>query len=128
MKTNLKIESIEEKTSKAGRLYKSFKTTEGTMTCFEVAVVKVLEANLGKLITCEVEERNGFKNITAFKGLAVSEEKIGNAKPFAIEANGRQASVIISYVKDMVCAGKMDLKDFNDNSRLLMELHKELSK
>jgi len=130
MKTNLKIESIEDKTSKAGRAYKAFHTSEGIMTCFEKKIVAKLEASVGKLIECEVEERNGFKNITGFTGETVTSEKIQDApkpQPFAEERSGKQASVIISYVKDLVVAGKVDYKDFVNNCVILMELHKELS-
>lgn len=66
MRTTLKIEGIEQKTSKQGREYKSIRTTQGNMSCFENNVLIDLVKNVGNFVSVDVEERNGFKNITGF--------------------------------------------------------------
>lgn len=130
MKTNLTIEGVEQKTSKAGRSYKSFKTSDGQMTCFEGKVVVELEKNIGKNVDVDVEERNGFKNIVSFIGVAQDQTakpaQANNSAPFADERKSKQASMIISYVKDLIVAGKVEMKDFEAKCTELMGLQKKL--
>ena len=66
MKKDLQIQGVETKTSKNGRKYQSYQTSEGKMSCFEDNVVNKLNPSVGLWVSVEVEERNGFKNITAF--------------------------------------------------------------
>jgi len=132
MKTNLKIESMANKVSAKGRPYKSFTTNEGIMSCFDLKALPQLEANIGKIVEVEVEERNGFKNITGFYAVGAQTAILQTAtspvsKPFEA-GNSRQASVVISYVKDMVCAGKVEVKDMEVIALRLMGLHTSLSK
>ena len=134
METNLKIELVEEKVSKQGRNYKRFKTSDGWMSCFEDKVTQDLVANMGKEIKVNVEERNGFKNITKFLGcnghVSVPIENVTDTtvgKPaFSHDKRSKQASMIISYTKDMVCSGKIDMKDFVSISKQLIELQRDL--
>lgn len=76
MKIDIKIESFELKTSKQGKPYKIYKTDQGMMSCFEKSVIAELEANVGKLISVDMQERQNFKNIVAFYGCTVVEQKI----------------------------------------------------
>jgi len=73
MKTNLIIEGTEQRVSKLGKSYRSFKTNQGLMSCFKDDVVAKLEKNIGKRIGVEVETRGEFKNITAFLGEPVED-------------------------------------------------------
>lgn len=111
MKTNLKITGMELKTSKAGRDYYSFKTTEGQMSCFEDNVVKELKEahHTEQDISVEFETRGDkgqFKNITKYYGKAtdvVPEEKV-HSKPVKdqyVEARAsKDACMHTSYAKD----------------------------
>src|SRR3990167_206791 len=70
METTIGILGIEKKIGKEkedgkpGRPYTSVLTTEGRMTAFEAA--KELDKCIGQTVVVNVEERNGFKNITKF--------------------------------------------------------------
>jgi len=108
MKTTLKLESAEQKTSKGGRPYITFKTSMGVMSCFESIALKELMKNLGNEISVEVEERNGFKNLTKFY-----EVISGNLHPeefdmtekkedkFAEARASKDQAIYTSYAKDL---------------------------
>jgi hypothetical protein len=66
MRTQTTINGIELKTSKGGRKYKSYKTTDGSMSCFEDSICAELDKCNFCNVEIEIEERNGFKNITGF--------------------------------------------------------------
>lgn len=69
MRTKLKIEGVEEKTSQKGRAYTSFITSEGVLNSFEKAVVDKLKQHKGQWVEIEIQQReNGYRNITGFYG------------------------------------------------------------
>jgi hypothetical protein len=112
MKTNLLIKSITEKTSKTGRRFHSVESDTGNISCFEPAIIENLQKNLGKVVSVEVEETNGFKNLRKFYGEAEEKEAKEVVKQDTRNENGKKAGMIVSYVKDLVVAGKVEFKDF----------------
>jgi len=125
MRTNLTIERIDEKTSKAGRKYNSIVTSQGTMTCFEKPILDKISESIGKSVDVEFTERNGFKNITEF---------FGDSKPVVekvIEApktlHDKNITILMSYVKDLVISGKVELKDYEETCLRLVKVYKTLS-
>jgi len=99
------IKGMQEKESKAGRLYKSFQTDEGNMTCFEDDVVKELQKHVGKRVKIEISENKGFKNIKKFLG-EITEEKVEADKPNSFEEarKAKDICVYTSYAKDLFIA------------------------
>lgn len=111
MKQNVLIKSIEEKTSKNGRKYHSVETDKGKLTCFEASVTLELMSHKLKQVEIEIEERNGFKNITKWYGAyAIEEEQIKPTPtlkevPILREPSGnRNQSFYVSYAKDIMVA------------------------
>lgn len=126
MKTNLLIKSITEKTSKTGRRFHSIESDNGNISCFEPSIVENLQKNLGKVVSVEVEETNGFKNLRKFYGEAEKAEAEAVVKQDTRNENGKKAGMIVSYVKDLVVAGKVEMKDFEITAINLFAIQSKL--
>jgi len=112
MRTTLKIEGVETKTSQKGKEYTSYQTSQGRMSCFEGAVVKELNSNMGQEVEVEVQERGDFKNITGVYAIpAVGEEAPLIGKKVTIVDNkfsearaSKDLMMKVSYAKDIFIA------------------------
>ena len=107
MKTTIKLTGVNEKTSKNNRQYRQYETGDGFMSCFETDVCTELNKHIGRFVEVEVEERNGFKNITKYHGVA-SDEFLKSLKPeiktsdtFAEARASKDQSMYTSYAKDV---------------------------
>ena len=77
MMQTIKIESFEYKTSKTGNKYYSFKTDQGSMSCFEDPVNAELVKYGGQSVSVDVQTRpNGFKNITGFHNVVTGTPEV----------------------------------------------------
>ena len=110
MKKTIKIEKHENKTSKNGKDYTRFQTSDGWMSCFESDVIEDLMAAEGYNCSVEVVTKGDFTNLRGFYGVVpdqlqnmrdesqkpeVKTEKIPKAEP------NRNASFWTSYAKDI---------------------------
>ena len=128
MKTNLELESYEQKLGKTGRPYWSFKTNQGVMNTFDKVLSDKLIENVGKFVDVDVLEKNGFKNIVIFYGQTgkAPEEHVHNepVRPSHDEARkSKDVSMMTSYAKDIFCAmwTIMDHNEKTPEAGLVME-------
>jgi len=147
MRQNISIYNITEKKSKKGKQFWTTKTNKGDMSIWDKDIAdKMLKEGIRKVCDLETEENNGFTNITLFNG-AYGPVDDATEKIQDDSANRtKQASMIISYAKDIAVAEIQALigkcKDIAEAKELittieaklfehakgLMELHKELIK
>jgi hypothetical protein len=106
MKTILEINKIETKVSKAGKPYNVYKTTAGSMCCFDAVTISVLGQYMEKPISVEVEEKNGFKNITKFYSTsdAVVENVVASEAVGSASMSSKDLMMQVSYAKDLFIA------------------------
>lgn len=151
MKTNVAIYSVEDKVTKKGTPMWTFKTEKGQMSVFDEGIAKELkEKGLNHICELEIVENNGYKNITNIHGIHAEIQGQPDQKSKGFdhgEANKiRQASVMISYAKDMMlkqidvlasyCDSREEavevlvnsFEEIHDKARGLMELQEELIK
>jgi len=112
----INISEAEAKTSKAGKSYYRFNTSEGWMSCFEEDLIADLKKCLGSDVPVEWKERNGFKNIVAMgvsssppqeKAVAVAKTAI---EPFSVARQMKDTSIYTSYSKDLLIK-MLDVED-----------------
>ena len=63
METQIQIKGISEKTTKTGKTFYIAQTDKGDMSVWDEDQIKLIQANIGKTLTLNVEEKDGFKNI-----------------------------------------------------------------
>ena len=129
MQANLQlISASEEKTSKDGKSkFTTFKTSEGVMNCFDTKVCSHLLSNMGRFVIVDVEEKGSFKNIKNFMSSSeVKTEFVGITPAVAPSAPDKSATMIMSYVKDLVQSGLIDLNDFEKYCALFMVIYRRL--
>ncbi|MFW6172478.1 MAG: hypothetical protein ACOC5T_01920 [Elusimicrobiota bacterium] len=104
MKKKIEILGHEDRTSKKGKDYTSFSTTEGTASCFESDVIDKLKEieKKGTAALVEIVESKGFLNIRQFY------EEVRTKKP----ENPNQKQVKDNYV-DKTPRGKGKDKQIN---------------
>lgn len=125
MKTNLKIIKAEESPSANGKMIK-LDTNDGKIGCFTKEIFSELLANVGKVVSVEVVEKGKFKNIIDFYGPAKEDAAVVEKVPFYDEKKSKQATMVLSYVKDLCVAGKIELVGIPNISRQFMALIREL--
>jgi len=146
MKTQIKIKSHEDKTSKEGKDYTRFNTSQGWVSAFDSEIIEELKKGEGRTVSVELatSEDGKFKNIRKFYGLVapgLEELKQANKETEELIAEvikpnsmGRSAynptSMYVSYAKDIFCAS---LKDNAapltiEQSKMLMNAAVELVK
>jgi hypothetical protein len=76
MDTQITIKGIVEKISKVGNTFFIAQTDKGDMSVFDEDLIKLVQANVGKTITVNVEENNGYKNIRKSRPESSKVEKI----------------------------------------------------
>ena len=110
MEQIIQIQDIHENKTKQGKPYWVIVTDKGSMSCFDLNITKAMK-DAG---SCKVDivEKGDFKNITKLISVMAQPE----AKAFG---DIKLASMCLSYAKDLICAGKAELKD-------LEALHKRL--
>lgn len=104
----LEILEAENKVTKAGKAYVRFKTSEGWMSCFDKKSCEGLKKLIGKNAECEVTESEdgNFQNIKKYLGDAAEENKEEEkpVKNVEVKPAFNQASMYVSYAKDIFCA------------------------
>jgi len=131
----LEIIAINEKNSKAGRIYYSVETDKGNFSCFEFDLVNDLKKAFGKKVQCEVASNDrGFKNIRKAFGV-IETEKVNITKK---ESNGngeiqearamKDQSIYTSYCKDIFVAIRTDPEAKDLKSSTIMQVAIELVK
>ena len=80
----LKINNIVHKVGKNNNPYMIYETGAGNFSCFKDEANEALKGSTGQIVTVEITERNGFKNIVAklpdedcAANVQVTEEKVG---------------------------------------------------
>jgi hypothetical protein len=83
VKTKLKIIKHEAKTSKGGKDYTRFQTSNGWMSAFDDDTIEDLKAAEGRIVSVEVaeSEKDGrsFSNIRKFYGIIAGKEELDQA-------------------------------------------------
>jgi hypothetical protein len=130
MKTKINVNGITEKTSAKGKTYWVVNTNEGGLTCFEENIIEIVKQNLGKEITIEMKEANGFKNIRGLypNEVTVIDEKFEAPVKKTITPTPNQsssfsdtknASIYASYAKDLIISGMPEDEAISLVKRLL---------
>ena len=102
MKKNLEIKGHEDKTSKSGKDYTRFDTSEGWMSCWDKELAKDIKESEGQTLECEVTEKDNYKNITDCYGLG---DKNAESEAEKIEVvDDKYSAMYVSYAKDIFCA------------------------
>ena len=105
MKKSLKIEDFEDKTSKAGKPYTRFQTSEGWMSAFEADTISAIKQLNGKVVSVEVAESGEFKNIRKCYGVVAGQEaEVVRIAP-AVSKPNNSTTMYVSYAKDLVVSG-----------------------
>jgi len=126
------ILGIETKSTKKGAPMWTANTSGGKMSCFEKSVADKLFMLINKVVKLDIEMNGSFKNL---KGIIYVDE---NATPQSApapqpqmrseEEKSKKVGVCISYSKDLVVAGKIDLKDLGTKAKELLALYEEMIK
>lgn len=96
--TAIKVLSIELKPTSSGKQRWSVKTEQGTMSCWDEALVKQLP--VGEAVEVEIAEKDGFKNIKkVLPGVVVTSEHIPAKSYKPMDTT----SMYVSYAKDLFC-------------------------
>lgn len=109
-KENLEILEFENKTTKGGKEYTRFKTSEGWMSCFDKTSIKQLKEFVGKSACVELVKSGDFKNIKNCYGKAEEIEDEDKAEVEVEQMNKKvkpvfnQNSMYVSYAKDLFIA------------------------
>ena len=110
MRTTLNLETVEEKKTKTG---KSYVRINEKINCFDVKICEKLRANVGKDVSLELEESNGYNNVKAFYGDGVVCEAVKPKMTLEEARNNKDQMMMVSYAKDIWIAnlGAMVAKD-----------------
>jgi hypothetical protein len=127
METIIVLNSIEQKTTRSDnpKTFWSATTNLGKMSIWEKPIADSLALLINKGVKIDYEERNGYKTITKFIGEADATQA---QTPSATNNDDRykRASMMISYAKDLVIAGKVELKNLKETARELYNFQDEL--
>jgi len=122
----LNIQKIEEKEIKSGKnagdSYLSVQTDKGKMSVFNKGIFAQLREAEGKTCEAEVTQVGEYKNLTGIGKI------LGNAPKFADESKLKQASVVISYAKDLAVGGVIKPDEIAQYAKSFYNLQKELVK
>ena len=121
----LNILGLENKTTKTGKPYTRFNTSQGWMSCFDTATIDAVSAYEGKSVDVEISESGDFKNIKKFiRAVGESETPVVEEQqlPRAItnqlpKANG-QSAMYVSYAKDLFIAMIESDKRLGENTNI----------
>jgi len=112
----LKIISHEDKTSKGGKDYTRFNTSQGWMSVFETEIIESLKNSEGKEVDVEVAESDDgkFKNIRKI----LTDEESSKAETVisgSMKHKGtyEPTSMYVSYAKDVLVELLHNVKDWN---------------
>lgn len=100
MKTTLNLETVEEKKTKTGR---SYVRVNGKINCFDAKMCEKLLANIGKDVSLELEESNGYNNIKAFYGDGVKSEVVKDTIKEGYPMEGARNNTNLMAAKDIFC-------------------------
>ena len=102
----IQIEEVEDKTTKAGKKYKRFKTSVGWVSCFDSVAFEALTKLVGFNAEVELVEKGEFKNISACYGTDAGEAQVEVKKvPQETKvSNKSHTTMYVSYAKDIFCA------------------------
>ena len=96
MKQTLKINNIVHKVGKNNNPYQIYETEAGNFSCFKDEANKALEGTIGQIVTVDITERNGFKNIVSrlsdedsAANVQVTSEKEGEPAPVQPEVTAK---------------------------------------
>ena len=135
MKIPLRINDTESKIGAKGKTYLRVNTSEGWMSCFIKTTAQAVVASKGKWVKATLGGVGQFenKNIFEIEQLPVQpghvEEKTAPEpikKPVEAETGFKisrmEATMIMSYTKDLVVAGKLQRDDFHEYNAYLSKL------
>jgi hypothetical protein len=128
MKQTINVTSVTKKTSKTGAEFFVVETKEGNMTAWDENIAKSLMASVGKSIMAEIQQNGDFKNIRKVEGAETVEGEINipsapvnnNYNKFAGAKVDKTKSILTSYAKDLIIAGKEE-KEAVELVKRLME-------
>jgi hypothetical protein len=129
MRTNIHVESITEKKAKNGMSFVTMQTNVGAVNCFDTAIVAAIRANIANDLIVEIDERNNYKNVTQFIGTATPTEKVTETNPTTkTYGNKAHITMLMSYVKDLVVAGKIETNDISMWCGAMLQIYKDMVK
>ena len=142
-KQEIKIINFGDKQGK-NKNFTWFKTDKGIMNCFDTNIIEDLKKIEGRTASVEVEENNGYKNITKFNGCVAGSNGKMDKKPISPKDFGKEikeslksakyepTSMYVSYAKDVFIAlvNKSELAQnkltANNNMKLACDLIKKM--
>ena len=98
------------KTSKSGKKYAVFSTSEGAMTCWDDMPLDVFDESKEGVYYVVWTEKDSYKTLIDLKLVS----KAAVRAPEAIKSQGMPFSMALSYAKDLVCAGKIPLEQIEE--------------
>jgi|SaaInlV_200m_DNA_3_1039701.scaffolds.fasta_scaffold23389_2 hypothetical protein len=102
----LLVEALEDKSTKTGKAYTRFKTSEGWMSCFDFNTIKELKKLIGQNVNLQLTQSGEFHNITGVNGVAQVSQTAGEVKAeprSVVPNNSRITPMFVSYAKDIFC-------------------------
>jgi hypothetical protein len=104
MRQNVSVYEVEEKVTQKGNPFWSAKTNKGNMSIFDQDVAfEIMQKGTGKICDLETETKGKYTNIMAFNGTYGSAEE-DKPKDFTRNQESKDASMMVSYAKDIVLA------------------------
>ena len=120
----INIQSIEEKAIKtgknAGNKFLSVTTDHGKVSVFDIGLFAQVKEAEGKMCEGEITQVGDYKNLTAIGKI------LGEAVKPRDDSLLKQASVMISYAKDLAVGGIIKPEQIATYARSFYNLQKEL--
>lgn len=101
MEKEIKINKVEYRTSKKGVNYMVAETSDGNFSIFEEDVMAKMKENVNHLVSVEVAEKNGFRNIRAFNNIVLKTQAMPVKKDDKPRQSFNQGAMFVSYAKDL---------------------------
>lgn len=107
METTIIPRFVEQKVSKAGKVYWQVEDVEGErFTIFDKLIYENLSKTIGKNVNIDFTEKDDWKNVQAFLGLATGKSEPVKATAAAPKSVGgaKEATMLTAYAKDLAIA------------------------
>ena len=117
MEETINIINVEEKMSKNGKPYSVVTAAQGGYTVWDKPVALTISEYIGKQLTVEVEEKNGFKTI---KGIVARDQ---TTLPTAVpKPTSRENSIIAQCCVKAACEANKSIEEVVEMYKKALEL------
>ena len=137
------LNKLEQKVTKGGQPMWTAHTSAGLMSIFEPELAADLQSVIGKNLDVAIEKKGTYTNLVGCVGLSKNAPVVAPqktySKPFTpyvkkspedkiLEDKQKLTSMLISYSKDLVVAGKIGLNDVEKQAKEFKRIYEELLK